>query len=250
MYQSKHPQTYTQDQSCESILLMQHKLSKSRQVWVQSRLGFSIITDIFLHVIVSVDAILQRLPLSPQDFHVIGLASELAGWNESFLDRPSAKSGGAKAKAKANGDQGQGQTDIGLALWAAATSTFWCCGSCAASNACGGEGPPLSTQRQLHRSYACGSSSPIGSLQSHWRQHPSCGWMSFWLLPDKGRSLASGGNQMRSFARFVSIPIDPANWRENLSLPCGHYHERLSPWDDWKQWGKTVWRWVSCWTLQ
>jgi len=76
-----------------------------------------------------------------QDFHVIGLASELAGWNESFLDRPSAKSGGAKAKAKANGDQGEGQTDIGLALSAAATSTFWCCGSCAASNACHSEGP-------------------------------------------------------------------------------------------------------------
>ena len=66
------------------------------------------------------DAILQRLPLSPQDFHVIGLASELAGWNESFLERPSAKSGRAKAKAKANGDQGQGQTDIGLALMSAA----------------------------------------------------------------------------------------------------------------------------------
>ena len=32
---------------------------------------------------------------------------------------------------------------------------------------------------------------------------------------------------MRSFASICQYPIDPANWRENLSLPCGHvYHER------------------------
>ena len=58
------------------------------------------------------DTILQRLPLSPQDFHVTGLASEIAGWSESFLERPSAKSSRAKAKTN-QGQQGQGATICG-----------------------------------------------------------------------------------------------------------------------------------------
>ena len=63
------------------------------------------------------DTILQRLPLSPQDFHVTASASEIAGWNESFLERPSAKSGRARSKT----NQGEGATvDIGLALLSAA----------------------------------------------------------------------------------------------------------------------------------
>ena len=61
------------------------------------------------------DTILQRLPLSPQD--LLALASEIAGWNESCLERPSSKSGRAKAKS----NQGQGATvDIGLALMSGA----------------------------------------------------------------------------------------------------------------------------------
>ena len=123
------------------------------------------------------DAILQRLPLSPQDFHVIGLASELAGWNESFLERPSAKSGRAKAKAKANGDQGQGQTDIGLALMSAAARPKAApapappparpSGAVSHVPPRGGEGPPPTASSSGTWSYACscpiGSSSPIGA---------------------------------------------------------------------------------------
>lgn len=62
------------------------------------------------------ESILQRLPLSPQDHHVIALASEVAGWSEHFLERPKAK---GRAMAKSNQPQGQG-VDIGLALMSAA----------------------------------------------------------------------------------------------------------------------------------
>ena len=62
------------------------------------------------------EAILQRLPLSPQDHHVTALASEVAGWSEQFLERPKAK---GRATAKSNQGQGQG-ADVGLALMSAA----------------------------------------------------------------------------------------------------------------------------------
>ena len=183
------------------------------------------------------DAILQRLPLSPQDFHVIGLASELAGWNESFLERPSAKSGRAKAKAKANGhwigiDVSCCKAQSSTSTSTTTSTTFWCCVSCAASSTCGGEGPPPTASSSGTWSYAC--SCPIGShwrlvicqrqqlhhLQSQWQrqwcqhhhhQHPSCGWMSFWLLPEKGPSQISvrwmAQGIMRSFAQFANIRL-------------------------------------------
>lgn len=216
------------------------------------------------------EAILQRLPLSPQDHHVIALASEVAGWSEHFLERPKAK---GRAMAKSNQGQGEG-VDIGLALMSAA----------ARPKAAPSPMPPPPAPRLAGSSdqQTAGTPAPVpvapaplpvnpvvvpvtpapvvlpkAPPQPHMMQSgagqlanpppvavvsqppqpppPAPAPLRVVDLLEQARAKAVAG--MRSeeapgqesneiICSICQYPIDPANGRENLALPCGHvYHE-------------------------
>ena len=235
------------------------------------------------------EAILQRLPLSPQDHHVTALASEVAGWSEQFLERPKAK---GRATAKSNQGQGQG-ADIGLALMSAAARP-----KSAPAPMLPPPAPvrPSSSDRQTAIPAPVATSPapvavspapvavspapvavspapvagspvvvrPMAPPQPHMQPIASVdnrvadGHLANPLpvavvseppqppppapaplrvvdLLERARAKAVAGIRSEEapgqesneiICSICQYPIDPANWRENLSLPCGHvYHE-------------------------
>ena len=221
------------------------------------------------------EAILQRLPLSPQDHHVTALASEVAGWSEQFLERPRAK---GRATAKSNQGQGQG-ADIGLALMSAAARP---------KSAPAPMPPPPAPVRPSSSDQQTATPAPVavspapvpvavspapvavspapvagspvvvrpkappqphmqpiapvenrgadGHLANPQPPPPApAAPLRVVDLLEQARAKAVAGVRSEEapgqesneiICSICQYPIDPANWRENLSLPCGHvYHE-------------------------